>query len=161
MAFILIETADRETGVLKFRTMEEAQKAMFDAFEEVLGYNATNIQDDMKCIYEEIERMGYYEDSECGINEYTGWINRPNGGHLDWLIEEINTNDIVQEAIQHYHDILRSVMNMKAIEARDLADKEDDMDSYNSAWLEGQYAGLKEATRTIDASTFLFKKEDK
>jgi len=60
MAFILIETADRETGVLKFRTMEEAQKAMFDAFEEVLGYNTTNIQDDMKCIYEEIERMGYY-----------------------------------------------------------------------------------------------------
>jgi len=52
-------------------------------------------------------------------------------------------------------------MNMKAIEARDLADKEDDMDSYNSAWLEGQNAGLKEATHTIDASTFLFKKENK
>jgi len=152
--YILIETADRETGVLKFHTMEEAQNTMFDAFKETLGYTAVNVEDDMKYICEEIERMGYYEDSECGINEYTGWMNRP-------LIEKVSTQDEEQAAVQHYWDILHAVMNMKATEARDLADKEYDEESYNAGWLEGQYAGLREAARTVECSTFLFKEESK
>jgi len=159
MAWILIETADRETGVLEFKTREDARKAMLEAFREIMDYegDTVNSEEDMKCILDILNKEGYYEDDVCGLSEYEGWYNRSRGGHLDWVMHEINTAKACEDAVDHYHNTITSVMSMKATMAQDEAEQEEDPDCYNAAWLEGYTAGLKEAKRALEASTFLYK----
>lgn len=83
--FILTEVADREINSLKFNNLVEAQSAMMDSFQETLELEEGNTNTMLE-IWDDLERIGYYEAPDYGLTMYSGYYNRKNGGQLDWDI---------------------------------------------------------------------------
>lgn len=160
MKYILIEVADRDINSLEFNTQEEARAAMYETVHEtmLMDEGETEGEEMYQRMMHDLSEYNNYSDDACEVFPDTGWYNRNHGSQLDWKIVEVDTSKDCEETAKKYNSTLTAVFEMK----QKMAESEyvfTDYENYQNGYHEGYIAGMKEAVRTVKASTFLYEKD--